>query len=108
MLTCPLSIELFKGVPLFLFKNNPINLLKERGIGWLPHGIYFDYGEKEGFYGITEGNQNFEKALKEGSHRIPVQPFNGTSGHNYQFWRSRSGNILQHHSEVFRKILSEK
>ena len=94
--------------PRHIHQNNPINLLKERRIDRLPHWFYFDYGEKEGFDGITEGNQNFEKALKEGSHRIPVQPFNGTSGHNYQFWRSRSGHILQHHSEVFQKILSEK
>jgi hypothetical protein len=70
--------------------------------------MYFDYGEKEGFKGITEGNQNCEKILREGSHRIPVQRFNGKSGHNYQFWRSRSGNILKHHSDVFQKNPMEK
>jgi enterochelin esterase-like enzyme len=85
--------------------NNPLSLIMRRGISRLPNWIYFDYGEKEGLQGITEGNQNFEKALKEKSHRIPVQPFNGKSGHNYQFWRSRSGNILQHHSEVFQRGL---
>jgi S-formylglutathione hydrolase FrmB len=85
--------------------NNPLSLIMRRGISRLPDWIYFDYGEKEGLQGITEGNQNFVKALKEKSHRIPVQPFNGKSGHNYQFWRSRSGNILQHHSEVFQRGL---
>jgi len=73
------------------------------GISQLPHWLYFDYGQKEGFEGITKGNQNFEKALKEGSHQIPVQPFNGKSKHNNQFWRSRSGNVLRHHSDVFQK-----
>jgi len=88
--------------------NNPLTLVKERGINQVPHGVYFDYGSKEGFDGITEGNKNFEKLLKEGSHQIPVQLFNGESGHNYQFWRSRSGNILQHHSDVFQKVFVEK
>jgi S-formylglutathione hydrolase FrmB len=85
--------------------NNPSNLIKKRGISRLPQWLYFDYGSKEGFGGITEGNKIFEKLLKEGNHQIPVQSFNGTSGHNYQFWRSRSGNILQHHSDVFQRDL---
>ncbi|MDI7259644.1 MAG: alpha/beta hydrolase-fold protein [Thermodesulfobacteriota bacterium] len=89
-------------------KNNPLNLLKQRGIKQLPPWIYFDYGEKEGYSWITEGNQNFEKALDEKSHQISVQPFNGKAGHNYHFWRSRSGNILQHHSNVFQKVNSER
>jgi S-formylglutathione hydrolase FrmB len=89
----------------YIHINNLLSLIKERRINPLPHWIYFDYGEKEGFRGVTEGNQNFEKALNEGSHQIPVQPFNGKAGHNYQFWRSRSGNILRHHSESFQKIL---
>jgi enterochelin esterase-like enzyme len=88
--------------------NNPLTLTKKRGINQLPHWLYFDYGAKEGFDGITEGNKNFEKLLKEESHQIPAQLFNGKSGHNYQFWRSRSGNILQHHSDVFQKNLIEK
>jgi enterochelin esterase-like enzyme len=88
--------------------NNPLALTKKRGIKQLPHWLYFDYGAKEGFDGITEGNKNFEKVLREKSHQIPVQPFNGKSEHNYQFWRSRSGNILQHHSDVFQKVLIEK
>jgi len=87
----------------YIQANNPLTLIKKRGLNRLPHWIYFDYGENEGFRGITEGNQNFEKALKEGSRQIPVQLFNGKSGHNYQFWRSRSGSILRHHSEVFQK-----
>jgi enterochelin esterase-like enzyme len=86
-------------------ENNPLTLIKRRGINQLPHWLYFDYGSKEGFDWITKGNKNFEKLLKEGSHQIPAQPFNGKSGHNYQFWRSRSGNILQHHSDIFQNIL---
>ena len=88
--------------------NNPLTLLKRRGINQLPTWLYFDYGSKEGFDWITEGNRDFEKVLREGSHQIPLQSFNGKSGHNYQFWRSRSGNILQHHSGVFQKVLIEK
>jgi enterochelin esterase-like enzyme len=88
--------------------NNPLTLVKGRGINQLPYWLYFDYGSKEGFDGITEGNRDFEKVLREGSHQIPLQPFNGKSGHNYQFWRSRSGNILQHHSDVFQKVFVEK
>ena len=94
--------------PKYIQENNPLTLLKQRGINRLPHWIYFDYGEKEGFQRITRGNQNFEKALKEGSHQVPVQSFNGKSAHNYQFWRSRSGNILKHHSDVLQKNPLEK
>jgi S-formylglutathione hydrolase FrmB len=83
--------------------NNPFTLIKNKGIDQLPYWLYFDYGWREGFDGITEGNKRFERLLKEKGHQIPVQPFNGKSGHNYQFWRSRSGNILQHHSNVFRR-----
>ena len=89
-------------------ENNPLTLIKRMGISQLPHWLYFDYGQKEGFEGITKGNQNFEKALKEGSHQIPVQPFNGKSKHNNQFWRSRSGNVLKHHSDVFQESAVEK
>jgi S-formylglutathione hydrolase FrmB len=85
--------------------NNPLTLIKKKGMNKLPYWLYFDYGSKEGFDKITEGNKTFEKLLKEGSHQIPVQSFNGKSGHNYQFWRSRSGNMLRHHSDVFRKVL---
>jgi S-formylglutathione hydrolase FrmB len=88
--------------------NNPVSLFKQKEIDQLPHSIYFDYGEKEGYSWITEGNQSFEKALSERSHQIPIQPFNGNSEHNYQLWRSRSGNILRHHSDVFQRIFSTK
>jgi enterochelin esterase-like enzyme len=87
--------------------NNPMTLLRKRRIDQLPYWIYFDYGSKEAFHGITGGNQNFERALREGRHQIDVQPSNGKSGHNYQFWRSRLGNILKHHSDVFQKISLE-
>ena len=89
-------------------ENNPLALIKRMGISQVSHWLYFDYGQKEGFEGITKGNQNFEKVLKEGSHQIPVQPFNGKAGHNYQFWRSRSGNMLRHHSDVLRRSPVEK
>jgi enterochelin esterase-like enzyme len=88
--------------------NNPLILLKGKGINQLPPWLYFDYGSKEALEGITEGNRDFEKVLREGSHQIPLQPFNGKSGHNYQFWRSRSGNILQHHSDIFQRVSVEK
>jgi len=90
----------------YIEANNPLDLIKKKGMSRLPAWLYFDYGSKEGFEGITEGNKEFEKILREINHQIPVQPFNGKSGHNYQFWRSRSGNILQHHSDVFRNGLS--
>ncbi len=84
--------------------NNPLTLLKQKGINQLPSWMYFDYGEKEGFSWIIEGNQNVERALGEKSHRISAQAFNGNAEHNYQFWRSRSGPILQHHSNILQKI----
>ena len=87
----------------YVRENNPLSLIKGRGINRLPPWIYFDYGANEGFEGITKGNQNTEKTLKESSHQIPVQSSNGKAGHNYQFWRSRSGNILKHHSDHFEK-----
>lgn len=91
-----------------LASNNPVRLLTKRGIKRLPSWIYFDYGEKEGYSWIVEGNRNFEKALGEATHQISAQPFNGGSQHNYQFWRSRTGNILRHHSEVFEKVLQAR
>ena len=88
--------------------NNPFTLIKTKGMNQPPDWLYFDHGSKEGFDGITEGNKNLEKHLKARSRQIPAQPFNGESGHNYRFWRSRSGNILQHHSDVFQKTLLGK
>jgi len=92
----------------YIQSNNPARLIREKGIERTPEWIYFDYGEMEGYAWITEGNKNFEKALGERRRHISVQPFNGNSEHNYQFWRSRSGNILQHHSDVFLKWMREK
>jgi hypothetical protein len=91
--------------PKWMEANNPLALLKKSGFTRSPRWIYFDYGSKEGFDGIPEGNKELENLLKERSHQIPAQLFNGKSGHNYQFWRSRSGNILQHHSDIFQKAL---
>ncbi len=88
--------------------NNPVSLLKQKRVTRLLPWIYFDYGEKEGYSWIMRGNQSFENALDRKGHQIPVQPFNGNSEHNYQFWRSRSGNILRHHSDIFLKIFSTK
>jgi S-formylglutathione hydrolase FrmB len=88
--------------------NNPLILIKKRGISQLPQWIYFDYGEREKPQWVVEGNRNFEATVKERTHQIPAQPFNGKAGHNYQFWRSRSGNILKHHSDVFRRGLLGK
>jgi enterochelin esterase-like enzyme len=88
--------------------NNPLTLVKNKGISQRPDWLYFDYGSEEGFDWITEGNKNLEKHLQERSRQIPVQPFNGKSGHNYRFWRSRSGNILQHHSDVLQETLPGK
>ena len=90
--------------PKHIQANNPLTLIKKKGISQLPHWLYFDYGSKEEFGGITEGNKKFEDLLREGNHQIPVQPFNGKSKHNYQFWRSRSGNILRHHSDVLKGV----
>jgi len=90
----------------YIRANNPLDLIKKKGMSRLPAWLYFDYGSKEGFEGITEGNKEFERVLREINHQIPVQPFNGKSGHNYQFWRSRCGNILQHHSDVFKGVES--
>lgn len=86
--------------------NNPIDILKQQRIRQLPPSVYFDYGEKEGYSWITIANQNFERVLGKKGHQVQKQPFNGEAGHNYQFWRSRSGCILRHHSDVFRRIFS--
>ncbi len=94
--------------PKHIHANNPLALIEKRGISRLPVWLYFDYGSNEGFDGITEGNKIFEKQLREGNHQIPVQSFNGKSGHNYQFWRSRSANMLQHHSDALQKAFPEK
>ena len=86
----------------YIQANNPLTLIKNKRINQLPAWLYFDYGSREGFDAITEGNKSFEKLLNERNRQISVQPFNGKSGHNYQFWRSRAGMILQHHSDVLK------
>jgi hypothetical protein len=88
-------------------ENNPLVLLNKRSIGLSSRSIYFDYGRNEGLSWITEGNRNFERVLNEGSHALPVQPFNGNAGHNSLFWRSRAGNVLKHHSDLFRSRAQE-
>ncbi len=88
--------------PKNIYDKNPLSLIKRKGIVQLPHWIYFDYGEKEALSWIVEGNQSFEEALREKSHQIPIQPFNGKAEHNYLFWRSRSGIMLKHHSDVLK------
>ncbi len=88
--------------------NNPLTLAQKKGIRQLPGWLYYDYGAKEGLDWITEGNKRFEKLLGGGNRQIPVQPFNGKSGHNYQFWRSRAGMILRHHSDALQRTLPGK
>lgn len=87
----------------FIRSNNPVHMIRINGYQALPDRFYFDYGEKEGVEEIIHGNKNFEKVTNERSHQIPVQPFNGGAGHNYKFWRSRSGNILKHHSDILKR-----
>ncbi len=84
--------------------NNPLALVKKKGITRLPPWFYFDYGKGEKPQWIVEGNQKLEQTLNERTHQIPVQPFNGKAGHNYRFWRSRSGNILRHHSDIYKGL----
>jgi len=92
----------------YIRANNPLTLIKKRGVSKLPDWLYFDYGSKEGLDWITEGNKTFGKIFRGLNREIPLQPFNGNSGHNYQFWRSRSGNILQQHSDVFKGVGSSR
>jgi enterochelin esterase-like enzyme len=89
--------------PAHIRANNPVSMVKEKKISRLPSSIYFDYGEKENYSGITEGNRSFEKATGEGSHQVSSQPFNGKAGHHYLFWRSRLGNVLRHHSDQLKQ-----
>jgi hypothetical protein len=64
--------------------------------------IYFDYGAKERFDAIREGNQRLEEVLGASGRMISAQPYNGKAEHNYLFWRSRLGNVLEHHSRCLR------
>jgi len=66
--------------------NNPLTLVKKEGMNRLPYWLYFDYGSKEGFEGVTEGKQRFwRRCWEKEAIQIPLQSFNGKSGHNYHF-----------------------
>jgi enterochelin esterase-like enzyme len=90
----------------YIRENNPIRRIQALEITSLPPWMYFDYGTNEGFEKIIRGNQNLEKLLGEGSHGISPKELNGDAGHNYQFWRSRAGNVLLHHSRFFKGCLT--
>jgi S-formylglutathione hydrolase FrmB len=92
----------------YLRKNNPIRRVQTLGVTSLPPWMYFDYGADEGHEIITGGNLNLEMLLHTGSREIPRQAFNGMASHNYQFWRSRAGNVLRHHSRFFEGYLSHE
>jgi hypothetical protein len=94
--------------------NNPVRLISEgrmsrtafkkigktgcREAAGLRNKIYFDYGAKELYDVIKDGNKRLEEVLGVSSRMISVQPYNGKAGHNYLFWRSRLGIVLEHHS----------
>jgi enterochelin esterase-like enzyme len=80
--------------------HNPVRLINEAAE--FRNRIYFDYGAKELYDVIKEGNQRLEHCLGVSSRMISVQPYNGKAGHNYLFWRSRLGNVLVHHSRLLR------
>jgi enterochelin esterase-like enzyme len=85
----------------YMRENNPMRRVQALGIPSLPPWMYFDYGTNEGYEMIIGGNQNLERLLYTGGHKIHPQAFNGKAGHNYQFWRSRAANVLRHHSSFF-------
>lgn len=89
----------------YLRENNPMRRVHALGITSLPPWMYFDYGANEGYEIITGGNRNLEGLLHTGSHKIHPQAFNGEAGHNYHFWRSRTANVLRHHSRFFEGCL---
>ena len=82
--------------------HNPLRLIRAGEGKELREKIYFDYGARERFDTIREGNKRLEKALDVTGHMISVQPYNGKAEHNYLFWRSRIGNILEHHSRLLK------
>jgi hypothetical protein len=98
--------------------NNPVRLIREgrksrtalnklgktgcRNAAGLWNKIYFDYGAKELYKVIPDGNKRLEEVLGVPSRMVPAQPYNGKAGHNYLFWRSRLGNVLEHHSRCLR------
>jgi hypothetical protein len=86
----------------YLKAHNPVRLIREGKGRGLWDRIYFDYGAKERFAPIQEGNKHLEETLGVTSRMISAQPYNGKAGHNYLFWRSRLGNVLEHHSRLLR------
>jgi S-formylglutathione hydrolase FrmB len=82
--------------------HNPVRLVSEGQGKELRNKIYFDYGARERFDAILEGNKRLEQCLGISSRMISAQPYNGKAGHNYLFWRSRLGNVLRHHSQYSR------
>jgi enterochelin esterase-like enzyme len=82
--------------------HNPVHLISEGRGKALREKIYFDYGARERFDAILEGNQRLEQCLGVTGRMISVQPYNGKAEHNYLFWRYRMGNVLDHHSRLLR------
>jgi len=86
----------------YLRAHNPVRLISEGQGKGLRNRIYFDYGARESFDAIREGNQRLEQCLGVTGRMISVQPYNGKAEHNYLFWRSRMGAVLEHHSRCLR------
>jgi hypothetical protein len=82
--------------------HNPVRLISEGRGGKLKGRIYFDYGAGERLQSIMDGNRRLEKVLGVTGRMISVQPYNGKAGHNYLFWRSRMGTVLEHHSRLLK------
>ena len=82
--------------------HNPVRLISEGEGKRLWDKIYFDYGAGERLQSIMDGNKRLEEVFGVSSQIISVQPYNGKAGHNYLFWRSRLGNVLEHHSRLLR------
>jgi enterochelin esterase-like enzyme len=49
-----------------------------------------------------DGNKRLEVVLGVSGRMIPLQLYNGKAGHNYLFWRSRLGTVLEHHSRFLK------
>jgi enterochelin esterase-like enzyme len=82
--------------------HNPVRLIREGKGKGLRERIYFDYGAGERLQSIMDGNRRLEEVLGVTGRMISVQPYNGKAGHNYFFWRSRLGTVLEHHSKYLR------
>jgi enterochelin esterase-like enzyme len=82
--------------------HNPVRLIREGESKGLWERIYFDYGAGERLSSIMDGNRRLEEVLGVTGRMISVQSYNGKAGHNYLFWRSRLGNVLEHHSRMLK------